>query len=301
MRPFPERGWVTPTNLARVIRPHLERLANSARAHLPHRLLPLVVALRFRLAWSKESVRADARRQMAHLLAVARPDADLEAAARAYVRRMVWRGELRWHPEIITDRPLEGIEHLQQAQAAGRGVMVVYTHHGNFDGAPGAISRHGVKLWMTTFPTTVRDDAPGWLKQHVAVSCWNGSVAVSTAIGTQGIVDLLQEGKVVTIACDVAGRTPVHVLGRDLTGSFGAARVPFLAGSPVVLMTTEKDERGRELVRLHEPLEPQDFASPQELLEVILARHEQVLLTWPELHDVPLSRWGERSADDDTA
>ena len=301
MRPFPARGWVAPTSLARVIRPHLERLLNSARAHLPHRLLPLVVALRFRLAWSRESVRADARRQMAHLLSAKRPDADLEAAARAYVRRMIWRGELRWHPEILTRRPLDGIEHLLRAQEDGRGVMVVYTHHGNFDGAPGAISRHGVKLWMTTFPRTLADDAPSWLKQHVVASCWGGSEAVSTAIGTQGIVDLLQQGEVVTLACDVAGRTPVHVLGRDLTGSFGAARVPFLADSPVVLMTTEKDARGHEFVRLHEPLEPSDFDSPQELLEVILARHEEVLLTWPELHDVPLSRWGERSPDDITA
>lgn len=280
-----------------MIRPHLERLLNSARSRLPHRLLPLVVDVRFRLAWARESVRADARRQMSHLLAVKRPDADVEAAARAYVRRMIWRGELRWHPELHTDRRLEGLQHLQKAHASGRGVMVVYTHHGSFDGATGALTRHGIRAQMTAFPTTLRDDAPAWIRQHVAVSSWGGSTAVSTAIGTKGIVELLGEGHVVTIACDVAGRTPVHVLGRDLTGSFGSARVPYLADAPVVLMTTEKDAGGEEFVRLHEPLEPRDFASPQELLEVILARHEEVLLTWPELHDVPLSRWGERPHD----
>ena len=60
--------------------------------------IPIVVALRSRLAWSRADVRDDARAQMEFLLEHTRPEADLDAVARDYVRYQVRRGELRWHP-----------------------------------------------------------------------------------------------------------------------------------------------------------------------------------------------------------
>ena len=78
-------------------------LVDDAAAPRPAgRCCPRWSPARFRLAWSRPSVREDARAQMRFLLEHTRPDADLEAAARAYVRGQVWRGELRWHPELIT-------------------------------------------------------------------------------------------------------------------------------------------------------------------------------------------------------
>ena len=85
-----------------------------------------------------------------------------------------------------------------------------------------------------------------------------GGIPTSTEIGTQGIVDLLTRGAVVAIASDVPGRTPMTLVGREVLGSFGAARLAMTTGSPVVLLTSERDERG-EHVRLHAPLHPQNF------------------------------------------
>ena len=59
----------------------LATLVNALRRAIPRRVLPLVVWVRFWLAWSRRSVRADARDQMGFLLEAARPDADVEAAA----------------------------------------------------------------------------------------------------------------------------------------------------------------------------------------------------------------------------
>jgi hypothetical protein len=151
--------------------------------------------------------------------------------------------------------------------------------------------RHGFRLHMVVYPYMLEPDAPLWLQQHVALACIGGGTPVSAAVGNEGIMDLLRRGEVVAIASDVPGRTPLRLAGRDVLGSFGAARIPAETGSPVVVMTSEEDADG-PFIRLHEPLDPATFESPTALLERMLALHEAVLLRWPEATDLPLSRWG---------
>lgn len=269
-----------------------EEKVARARAAVPRPLVPLLWRLRARLAWSRAAVREDARAQMRFLLEQARPEADVEAAARAYVRYQARRAELRWHPSTLTGLPVEGLAHLVAARAEGRGVILSFIHHGYYDGAFPSIAGRGVPTHMVVYPYMLEPDCPVWLRQHVVVGTANGGRAVSAAIGTDGLVDLLGQGEVVAIATDVPGRTPLRFVGRDVLGSFGAARLATGTGAPVVLMTTEEDDRGRPVIRLHPALEPTDFASPADLLVAMLATHEDVVLRWPEATDLPLSRWG---------
>jgi len=266
-------------------------IVEAIRRRIPKALLPLVVALRFRAAWSKSQVRDEAREQMRFLIENTRPDADVERLARAYVKGQIWRGELRWHPELITRMRVVGMEHLVAARDQGRGVMLNFMHHGTYEGAFASLSRLGAPPHMLVYPYMVRDDAPRWLKQHMRVACIGGGIRVSAEVGTQGIIDLLNQGSIVAVASDVPGRTPLRFVGRDVLGSFGAARIAADAGSPVVVMTYEFDDHG-PFVRISEPLEPKDFADPQALLQEMLARHEKVVVQWPEHTDLPLSRWG---------
>jgi lauroyl/myristoyl acyltransferase len=185
-----------------------------------------------------------------------------------------------------------GMEHMDQARRDGRGLMLNFVHHGTYEGAFASLSRLGAPPHMIVYPYMVRDDAPRWLKQHMRVACMGGGVRVSADVGSQGIIDLLNQGKIVAVASDVPGRTPLRFVGRDVLGSFGAARIAADAGAPVVVMSYELDEQG-PYVRLHEPLEPKDLADPKALLEEMLARHEKVVVQWPELTDLPLSRWGK--------
>lgn len=263
----------------------------ALRGRVPRVLIPLLVALRFRVAWARAAVRADARAQMAFLLEHTRPDVDLDAAARDYVRYQLRRGELRWHPDLVTNLRVEGIEHLLGARDLGRGVMLNFVHHGYYDGGFPSIARFGVRNHMVVYPYMLEDDAPLWLKQHVALACIGGGVPVSAAVGNDGLIELLRQGEVVAIASDVPGRTPLRFVGREVLGSFGAARLAAVTGSPVVVMTSEEDADG-PFIRLHEPLDPGGFDSPQELLTRMLSIHEQVLVRWPEATDLPLSRWG---------
>lgn len=277
-----------------------QELMARARAKVPTALLPALVAARTRAAWSRETVREDARAQMRFLLEHTRPDADLEAVARAYVEYQARRGELRWHPELLTSLRVEGIEHMQEAKALGRGVILNFVHHGYYDGGFPSIAGLGFPAHMVVYPYMLEADAPLWLRQHLKVGTSNGGTAVSAAIGTDGITDLLRRGETVAIASDVPGRTPLRFLGREVLGSFGAARLATATDSPVVVFTSEEDEHG-PVIRVHQPLMPIGFATPQALLERMLAIHEDVLLRWPEATDLPLSRWGPVEARADHA
>jgi lauroyl/myristoyl acyltransferase len=285
------------TSPKQALRSTAELVVEWLRRHLPVSLLPALVTVRFRVAWAIPAVREDARRQMRFLLEQSRPDADVEAAARGYVRWMIWRAEARWHPETVTQQRVEGLENLVGARDLGRGVVLNFMHHGAYDGAFASLARLGAPSHMLVYPYMVRPDAPRWLKQHMHVASSAGGFVTSADIGTQGITDLLRGGAVVSIASDVPGRTPVKFVGRELLGSFGAARAAATTGSPVVVLTCEVDEDG-PFVRVHEPLHPEDHDTPQALLEQMLARLEQVILRWPEATDLPLSRWGTPASGD---
>ena len=169
--------------------------------------------------------------------------------------------------------------------------MVNFVHHGYYDGAFASLGRHDIPCRMVVYPYMLEPDAPVWLKQHVAVACAGGGTPVSAAVGTEGMTDLLRRGEVLAIASDVPGRTPMSFAGRQVLGSFGAARLATDTDSPVIVMTTLEDADG-PYVQLHGPFEPTDFASPQELLEALLRIHEARQIEEPEATDLPLSRWG---------
>ncbi len=135
-------------------------------------------------------------------------------------------------------------------------MILNFMHHGSYDGAAGSLGRLGVPCHMLVYPYMVREDAPA-LAQAAHAGGADGRRRRPSAprSGPQGIIDLLNQGEVVAIASDVPGRTPVRFAGRDVRGSFGAARIAADAGSPVVVMTSEDDDRG-PFVRIHEPSTP---------------------------------------------
>ena len=261
------------------------------RRCIPLALVPAVIRARTRLSWRRQEIRAEARRQMEFLLGNERPDADIEAAAHRYVERMMWRSEARWHPSMVLPERIVGHEHVLAAQKDGRGVMVAGMHQGALGATPATLPDFGITCLTMTAAYTMADDAHPWLRQQVEIALSRGGVLFTSHVGSAAVLDLLRMGEVVFMAMDVPGRTPVTFLGRQLMGSFGAARLAHAAGSPVVQRTFEIDEQG-PLSRLHPPLDPCSFETPQLLLEHMVALQEAAILKWPEYVDVPTSRWG---------
>ena len=278
------------------MKPSTEIAVGRARGRVPHALLPTLVDARTRWSWRREAVRQDAREQMRFLVEHTRPDLDLDTVARDYVRFQALRGEMRWRPERLTTLDVRGLEHLTAARSLGRGVVLSFMHHAFFEGGIAAISRR-VPMQVVCYGYMLRDDAPGWLQQHVAVVVGSGARAFSADRGADEMAGALRGGAVLGIATDVPGRTPLRFCGRDVVGSFGAARLATATGSPVVVMTSERRKGGTPRIVLHEAVEPTAFTGPQELLEAIVAVHEDAQVRWPEAVDIPLSRWGLPTAE----
>jgi lauroyl/myristoyl acyltransferase len=281
---------MTDTDLISTLPPRPETAVEKVRRRLPLWLLPFVMHVRYWMAWSVPAVRADARRQMRFLLEQSGSELDLETTARRYVKRMIVRGEQRWHPELIGQQRVKNIERLVAARDQGRGVVLSFMHHAEYDGAAGAIERHGVPIDLVVYDSSLQQDSPGWVRQHLRLVSTGRNRLVSTGVGAKGMLRMLQQGSVLGVAADVPGTTPVTFCGQSVLGPSGAARLSLTAGAPVVLTTFGVDRRG-PFVQIHEPLLPKDFDSADGLLAAILEGHERAVLDQPEAVDLPLSRW----------
>jgi lauroyl/myristoyl acyltransferase len=273
------------------MKPSTELTIGRIRGRVPGALLPTLVDTRTRLAWRSEAVRKGAREQMRFLVEHTRPDLDLDTVARDYVRYQALRGETRWRPQELADLEVQGLHHLTSAHKPGRGLVISFMHHAFLEGGFASLGRLGVQPEIVTYGYMLRDDAPGWLQQHVAVATSTGAKAIAAERGADDMARTLRTGGILAIASDVPGRTPLRFCGRDVVGSFGAARLAAATGSPVVVMTSERRDDGSPRIVLHEAFDPEAFPNPHKLLEATVAVHENAQICWPEAADIPLSRW----------
>ncbi len=256
--------------------------------------LPLQLAVARRQVaalWKNEEFRAAQEANMQFLLENTERAPEIPELARAYAEFDIQRNIRRWRPRHLIRQPVEGIEWLTTKRDHDRGVVLSFMHHGQYDGLMGSIARHGVPMHGVAHPGAFDPHAPAQIRQHFKVcSMVPGCTLVNAGDGAAKLVEHLEERAVLALASDVAGRTSVNFLGRDMLGSFGAARVATETNSPVVLLTSHRAADGSSYFRLHEPLEPSDFADPSDLLTEILRRHEPAVLAWPEAYESPYGR-----------
>lgn len=266
-------------------------LVQEIRRFVP---LPLQLAVARRKVdamWRDDAFRSAQEANMRFLLEFTDRAAEIPELARAYAVFDIQRNYRRWRPRKLIRQPVEGIEWLTTRRDPDRGVVLSFMHHGQYDGLMGSIARHGVAMHGVAAPEAFDPNAPAAIRQHFKVcSMVPGCTLVNAADGAGRLAAHLNEGAVLALASDVAGRTSVNFLGRDMLGSFGAARVAVETNSPVVHLTSHQDGTGGSYFKLHEPLEPSDFADPAALLTEILKRHEPAVLAWPEAYDSPYGR-----------
>ena len=268
--------------------------AAEARGHLPAAAIPLLHQLRLRQDLRTPRVLAQARSHMEFLVGEAMPEADVDELARRYLDCLRWRIETRWHPEVfLPPVRVEGVEHL----AAGfDGAVVNFLHHGPYERLGLSLSEVGHELHMMMAAFFFADDVPPWLRRHRVIT-ERGTPVFSASEGSDGVRRRLAEGKLVGLATDMPGRTPVTFLGREVLGTFGAARLAHEAGKPVLVATSHQGADGAPWLRIHEPLLPERFPDARALLEAMLRIHEPAVLAWPEAYEEPRSKWGEPVRD----
>jgi lauroyl/myristoyl acyltransferase len=215
----------------------------------------------------------------------------VERLAKGYVRRSLWRGEARFHPHLMIDQRVEGLEILQGFRDRGQGVVLNFAHHGEYETMCAALGRLGVP--SHAFVTSAMWDpaSPLWMQQSLKLMDEaEGMTVVDVARGSAYAREVVLAGEMMAISPDQPGHTPMTFLGHEMSLSSGAARLAFETNSPVVTMTSAPDpDRPHATARLiiSEPLYPQDFESAEALLEAMVRLLEAAFLSWPEASEHP--------------
>lgn len=272
----------------------------------PWKALPGIARRRVAKLWSNDLYRSTQEENMQFLLEFSDRASEAPQLAREYAEFDVLRNYVRWHPHQLSHQPVRNVERLLEARDQGRGVVLSFVHHGWYNamvsstgraaddllGIPKS-QRPGIVLHGVVAPEAFDDKAPLALRQHFKVCAYGPNMTLMSATeGFPRMAEMLNQGDVLCIAFDVAGRTPIKFLGRDMLGSFGSARLAVQTNSPVVLVSSHKGEDGTPYVQVHEAIEPKDFPDPADLLAEIIRRHEPAILAWPAAYDSPHSRLG---------
>lgn len=269
----------------------LRDLVHEVRRFIPLPVLLAVARRRVRSLWQDPAYRAAQEANVRFLLEHTSRFQEIPALAREYAEFDVLRNYRRWRPQHLLRQPVHGIEWLTARRDPARGVVLSFMHHGQYDGLVASLANAGVCVQPLVAPDAFDPAAPVQIRQHYKLSSGvPGSTLVNAGDGSARLVEVLAGGEILVVASDVAGRTPVIFMGREILGSFGAARVATETDSPVVLVTSHRDAEGRSYFQLHEPLEPSDFADPGDLLSQIFKLHEPAVLAWPAAYDSPLGR-----------
>jgi len=183
--------------------------------------------------------------------------------------------------EIRAMVEVEGIEHIQRARQAGKGVVIFMPHFGNWDIAGAAAVAHGIPL------TVVADD---WGSPGVNSEIFNsrrslGMTVVPMGPGAgQAVLSALRKNQVVGLMADLAqeGRAvEVKVMGQVASMPAGPALLSLRTGAPI-LPTTCRRISGRQFrLEIQPPVSftpSGDFrADTRELTQAVVRRLEPAL------------------------
>ncbi|MCW2755047.1 MAG: hypothetical protein JWQ32_2458 [Marmoricola sp.] len=263
---------------------------HHVRAAVPARALPGLVRRRVDKLWEWDEFRVSNEAAMTFLLEHTERADEAASLARGHAEHSLLRNWLRYHPRLMMRQQVRDVEWLTTRRDRSRPTVLSFMHHHQYYGMFGSLRRHGLEMTVLSMPWAFTAEAPPYIRQQMQVIARGGAI-LPAGDGTDSVVAKMKPGVTMAIASDVAGHTPVTFLGRQVLGSFGAARIAMLTNSPVTAVTSHRDGAGSYL-QVHEPLEPADYADPAELLAAILAVHEPAVLAWPEAVDQPLTRWG---------
>lgn len=177
---------------------------------------------------------------------------------------------------------VDGIENLEKAMAAGKGMIVVLPHLGNWEIA----ALIGLHLDLTVVAVAERlanQRITEWFTHQRSMF---GIEIILTGQGRLGpkLVRAVKDGKAVCLLSDrdISGRgVGVEFFGEETTLPLGPVSIARNAGAPIIPVAIYfKDGPGHHAV-IHPPLEFPEGATPTESVQVIAAKLEEMILRDP--------------------
>lgn len=211
------------------------------------------------------AVRPRKRRRLAENLCHSLGLRDDHPDVRALVRRELRNEALRsadflWAlarpDELLASTSVEGREHIEEALAAGRGILLVSTHVGGWEVATALPSA------VVPVPTTaiVTDDWLAWAVEGLRIRAGLGIMYDSEPVSKA--VRLLRAGEAILVLGDYAKpwmrRYPVRLLDAVADLPAGPVKLARLCGSPIVPFTVLPSAPRRWRIEIEPPLPAPD-------------------------------------------
>lgn len=194
----------------------------------------------------------------------------------------------RWS-DAVQKRELsvQGVSHLEEALAAGRGALLIGCHQGAFELIPVALAREGFDVHAFSRPVA-EPRLDRWLSEHrealgIRTLPRDGLSAALRArrrLGNGGIVAVLLDHRI------RRGGTMVEFFGRPARFATGPIRLALATGAPIVPVRIGRLPDGRHEVRIGTPVPAADPALPHSeqcraLLRSCVAELESMIRSSP--------------------
>lgn len=215
--------------------------------------------------WLRPRERREARRWAGEMLGAEAPAADVRALARAGLAERRVSRDIGLRMRDAREARIDGLEHLDEALAAGRGVILLTAHCGPKLSHTVPFSRRGYRcasVWHMR--KQLRGRSGLTYVRRMQASEQSGSRALFRGTALEGVRELLRRGEICNMLADVSGTMEAQMLGRRVWLAGGWARLARETGAVVVPMFQHR-EGDRVVERVHEPVYPADADSPQDL------------------------------------
>ncbi|MEE9291916.1 MAG: lysophospholipid acyltransferase family protein [Acidobacteriota bacterium] len=164
----------------------------------------------------------------------------------------------------------EGEEHLKEAAAEGRGVLVFSGHFGHWELVALLQHRLGIPMSMVVRPL----DNPWFDRLLVRIRCLGGNRLLPKRNAARGILRALRDGRAVAILIDqnVRGDAGVFVdfFGHPASTTPSLATFAFKSGAPIVPVFSYALPDGRLLIRYRPALRPVRRGSLQDDIVTVM-------------------------------
>ncbi len=287
----------------------MRRLAHLLGARLTVGLAAAVARLTGRVL---AKPRALAQAQLAQALPESTPHERRELVNQMFdgLGRSV--GELLLFDRITADLDawvrLEGAELLDRALAAGRGVITISGHIGNWELLAATLALKGYPL--TVVATEVKGRRLNEENVRLRAACGVATILRSAPGSARELLGTLRRGRVLGLLIDQDTRVQsveVPFFGRLARTPVGAASLALRTGAPILGTFIHRERDGRHVVRIIEPelpARPADDVGPAQraaaraswhiaataaatkLIEDVIRQHPETWVWWHR-------RWGE--------
>jgi KDO2-lipid IV(A) lauroyltransferase len=267
-----------------------------------HRFAPLRVGIALAHARGAAEWLLPRRRRRALERACPLTDGASPATTRRLARRMLREQavhtELSWRPWLLRRTDIDGLEHLDEARAGGRGAILAMLHLGPIASLVQTLPDRGVPLRVaTSLPRTepLPTGYVGWWlrEQQMRFEALGGRFVEGAGLARR-LRRLLEGGEVCLLALDLRGRVEATLLGHRVQVAGGPARLARLTRVAVIPAAVLREGR-HVVIRLAEPLEPAQDESDSAFTQRILDALEPYASTHPEQANPQLSRLLARS------